>query len=445
MFFFQVSHIIVLFIIVEVTAIEKILSNNNNLITNINDKINILTEEYLETQFPFLAKSCSKRAVSSFIPLCVQDGSAASIEERIKVETSIKLSICEFENSGLQDWIPQGCFLGDQPTDTIECMAGLKIGGGQWWTTYSGYYQNLNELCYQYSLPFQQEQLLETYVNLTDMVEQVTNFWSEEIIKMGDRSELVVNEHVENISNFFNELLDELLMKDTHFKEMVNSRNKEFINNITTEQEVSIEEFRNFNEEINYSIQNVGFLINEVVTQMTQNNISNDIQLMKGIKNDAIDLAMNQNQILEDSFSLVQYRVNSVLSEILLNLTYVKQDTIDSIKKYANIMKNMDSVDKKIGDSLSSLDNIENKLLWFRKEMSLVTNTIFSLFKLAKNAWLIIPIYFILRIFRSLGITKVPTVVINIFKIVLVIILGKFLGNIPKYELHCFDAINDEP
>lgn len=435
MILFQMSHIIIWFIIKAATVTGNPSSNNDNLLANINDRINILTEEYLETQFPFLAKSCSKRAVASFIPLCIQDGGAASIEEKIKAETSIKLSICEFENSGLQDWIPQGCFFSDQPTDTIECMAGLKIGGGLWWTTYSGYYQNLNDLCYHYSLPFQQEQLLDTYVNLTDMVEQVTSFWSGEIVKMGDQSEIVINEHIENISSFFNEWFDDFLIQDQQFKEVFSNHNKEFLSNISNEQDISLNEFRHFNEEINYSIKNVGFLINEIVTQIKHTDISKDISMMEGIKNEAIDLAMNQNQIFEDSFSLVQYRVNNIFSEILLNLTNVQQDTIYSIEQFVNIMKNMDTVDKKLGDSLSSLDVIENKLHWFTKEISIITNTVFSLFNFVKNIWLIIPIFFAYKIFRSIGIIGVPALMTITFKIVLIILVGKFLGRVPKYEI----------
>lgn len=428
----QVSHIIACLIEEGVAATENQLSNNDNLLTEINHRVDILTDEYLQNQFPFLAKSCSRRAVSTFIPLCIQDGGAASIEERIKVETSIKLSICEFENSGLQDWIPQGCFFSDQPTDTIECMAGLKIGGGQWWTTYSGYYQNLNELCYQYSLPFQQEQLLDTYTNLTEMVDYVTNFWSDEIARMENRSEIQINEHVENISTFFNDLLEDLLIQDIQFKEMVGSYNKEFMSNLSSEQEIGLKKFQGFNDEINYSIKNVGFLIDEVVMQIKDNNISNDISMITSIKNNAIDVAISQSQLLEDSISFARSQANTIFNEIMINLTNTQQETIQSVEKYINVMKNMETVDKKLGKTLLSLNNIEDKLYGITKGISIIVSSIFSILGLVKNSWIVIPIFIIYKTIRYLRMTCVLTLFKNIIKIVLVILLGKLLGNIPR-------------
>ena len=49
----------------------------------------------------------------------------------------------------------------------------------QYWTTFSGYYREIRNICHQISLPFAKDQILQVYENITEfyrtLMEEMTN------------------------------------------------------------------------------------------------------------------------------------------------------------------------------------------------------------------------------------------------------------------------------
>lgn len=431
-------------------------------------RIDAITTEYLQRNFPFLTKTCSKDAVSKFIPLCIQANEINSIEERIKVETAIKLSVCEFENSGLHDWIPKGCFYG-QPQEIVECMTGLEVGG-QWWTTYSGYYQNLNEICYQYSLPFEQERLLGMFLNVTDMVNDINIFWSNEFGKMTYKSDLTINKHVEDISNFFIVLFNDLRDQDRQFKEELLTSNEIVIKNVNKMHEVLRDDVSSFNNVVNTSLEEVNHLIKGVVTQIHKTNISKDISQLNELKDNAIDLVLDQNQFFENSFEMFRFQLSSLLNDVVMGFTNTQVDTLKSIQQRQTIidntlndelattlrkfeettinewvkftetieddlillniqfMDNIDEIDQRLNITINSIDKMEGKLNYLTNYLSNITNVLSIIINLIKHGWFVLVIFILSKVARLLPTSLVPQWIIMSLKIVFMIYFGKFIG-----------------
>lgn len=140
---------------------------------NTNSKDILQHEAQLIEKFPFLKSSCVKQALAEFLPRCLKEG-FDSIDSHERVETAVKLSICEFEASGLQS-IPKSCLQTNTDIESMmDCMLHLE-SSTKWWTTYSGNYQKLPTICYENSLPYEKEQLLDVYVKLQTLYGTLAN------------------------------------------------------------------------------------------------------------------------------------------------------------------------------------------------------------------------------------------------------------------------------
>ncbi|SMN22593.1 similar to Saccharomyces cerevisiae YMR065W KAR5 Protein required for nuclear membrane fusion during karyogamy [Maudiozyma saulgeensis] len=457
-----------LFLFLLLLGITPVRSLQSSLVGN-HQKIDVITDEYLQRKFPFLTKTCSKEAVSKFIPLCVLDTGIDSIEERIKVETAIKLSVCEFENSGLQDWIPRGCFYG-QPLEIVECMTGLEIGG-QWWTTYSGYYQNLNEICYQYSLPFEQEKLLGEFLNLTDMISEVSLFWSNEFGNLQYESDLTINKHVDDISNFFNELFVDLRDQDKQFKEELITSNEVTLKHFNEIYEVLTNNVTRFNNVVNSSLEGVNYLIQDIVSQIHKDDISKDISQLNKLKENAINLVVNQSQFIEDSILMFHFQFNNMLNDITMGFTNTQIDTLESINQYQMILEktlnkeltatmgevkdiaieewtkfsevieddivslnfqftnNIDEIDKRLSNTVDSIDKIEGKLSYLTQYLSSLTSIFSMVLNIVKNSWILVAIIILSKLFKLLPHFLIPEWISMILKIFFMIYVGKYIGH----------------
>lgn len=139
---------------------SHLVSSSDNSIPNIEELNTIIANH-----FPFYKSSCVGDALKDFLPRCLKYGVEA-VEPKVRVESAIKLSFCEFEESGLGH-VPSSC---EELTSdgTKRCIDEMR-STPQWWTTYSGNYQRLPTLCYENSLPFEKEQYLELFLNITRM------------------------------------------------------------------------------------------------------------------------------------------------------------------------------------------------------------------------------------------------------------------------------------
>ncbi len=133
---------------------------------------------------------CAKKALEPIINQCAEGIETISpIQQKL---IAIQLSICEFENAEIS--YPSECR--SQNLDT--CILLLEKSP-QYWTTFSGYYREIRNICHQISLPFAKDQILQVYENITEfyrtLMDEMTNS----------------NKYTENIQNELKAKFDKLI------------------------------------------------------------------------------------------------------------------------------------------------------------------------------------------------------------------------------------------
>lgn len=108
---------------------------------------------------------CVKDALKDIIPECMRLG-VDSIEPGLQKKAAIQLSICEFENSKVS--YPSSCYDMTNDNDFDSCIFDIERAP-QYWTTFSGYYREITKICYEESLPFEKEQIILLYSNITKL------------------------------------------------------------------------------------------------------------------------------------------------------------------------------------------------------------------------------------------------------------------------------------
>ncbi|KAI5964550.1 KAR5 [Candida theae] len=113
---------------------------------------------------------CSRQALSSLLPQCL-DGLETVTPSQQKV-VALELSICELENAKIE--YPLDCDKQIRHRNIDKCIQSLEKSP-QFWTSYSGNYRNVKEVCHQASLPLKKEQIVEVYANVTNLFQHVLN------------------------------------------------------------------------------------------------------------------------------------------------------------------------------------------------------------------------------------------------------------------------------
>lgn len=112
---------------------------------------------------------CVVEALQKFIPQCIVHG-VDSIDPSIQKYLALKLSICEFENSHIE--IPSVCYGMKDPEQYDSCIVHIEKTP-QYWATFTGYYREIVKICYEESLPFEKEQILRLYTNVTKVLNRL--------------------------------------------------------------------------------------------------------------------------------------------------------------------------------------------------------------------------------------------------------------------------------
>ncbi|CAK9440206.1 uncharacterized protein LODBEIA_P43060 [Lodderomyces beijingensis] len=117
--------------------------------------------------FPNLANwigDCNQRALEPMATICAQGLENLSLSDQKRV--ALELSICEFENNGIE--YPLECHVDIRQANIGGCIQSLEKSP-QFWTSFSGNYRNVKDICHQISLPNEKSQILEVYGNVTNL------------------------------------------------------------------------------------------------------------------------------------------------------------------------------------------------------------------------------------------------------------------------------------
>ncbi|CAH2354357.1 nuclear fusion protein Kar5p [[Candida] railenensis] len=189
------------------------------------------------SEFQLLSQSsCAQDALLQIMPQCIALG-INSVDPELKMISAIKLSICEFETSGVR--YPDAC-----KTDYSLCLRLLEQSP-QFWTTYSGNYRELSTICYVESIPYEKNKILNTYADVTKLYADLLN-------QMGDteenteRLQFQFEELFHTFESFKSEILvhqkyaSEVFLKDLESKfqstnDFMQVQSKEYLDNVSSE------------------------------------------------------------------------------------------------------------------------------------------------------------------------------------------------------------------
>lgn len=141
--------------------------------------INDFRFEPIDTQFQQLQSihktPCVQTAIVSLILECKEKG-VDLVDPEIRTILAVKLSICEFEETGVA--YPDSCRSPPTVNNYKTCIQEFRANP-QLWTTYSGNYRKLRSICFEESFPFMKDHVIDLFYNITkiysDLYHETTN------------------------------------------------------------------------------------------------------------------------------------------------------------------------------------------------------------------------------------------------------------------------------
>lgn len=304
---------------------------------------------------------CAKKALEPIINQC-----AEGIEKITPIQQkliAIQLSICEFENAEIS--YPSECR--SQNLDT--CILLLEKSP-QYWTTFSGYYREIRNICHQISLPFAKDQILQVYENITKFYRTLM----EEMTNSSKYTENMQNELKAKFDKLIG-VIDLILADREKNREDLKSSFNMFKNNFE-------KSLNNALVVIKYSYEDANSNINELESHL--NYFINDmLQVYILINEKASEMISEQDKIILhnadilDQIDKIKNIIDSVREETLeahISNNQLTQDLQSSLDYSLFMVSKLDS------HLQLSIDNLVEQNEDLRNQNSMVFEEIFELF-----------------------------------------------------------------
>lgn len=186
------------------------------------------SEKALELLEP--KSTCMKDVVKWLLPEC-QTG---SLDVQQRVECAVRLSICEFDASDVK--YPSVC----QKENTTRCTQALETRT-QWWTTYSGYYKSIGQICSEYQQEHEMENIVQLYQKVNSVESQLyfhlanaltkldlelaytneTKLYFEEIVRQFETINALSKDTLATYNRFMDQSLDRFTALEHVYNEIV--------------------------------------------------------------------------------------------------------------------------------------------------------------------------------------------------------------------------------
>ncbi|CAR30739.1 hypothetical protein ZYGR_0P00410 [Zygosaccharomyces rouxii] len=406
-----------LLLVIQCHTAEVVESVQQRLLSS-NFRDDIVSDETLQRNFPFLKSSCVRDALRTFLPICLKQG-VESIESSFKVETAVKLSICEFQVAGLGH-IPDSC-KNTQTDSMMDCMIQLE-SSAQWWTTYSGNYQRLSSICFENSLPYEKEQILSLFLNITNIQSEINDNFTRHFYNMMSNVESSSDEHLQTIAQLFKEYLkqfDETFKdKQTEFEgyqddmqslivqnsQFIKKQNVGFMQSMDSLQhmidgiimdlkndEISQQIVEVQNENLD-SLKQMKNLMQEIYQfqRHGQTQMNDEMQLF--FENTKKNMDLVTDDVKQSQLRAVEeLRVSllpSIIEELAPQLSNIKEDLLEDWKSATYLMNTdfqswnnqindtFQQISLKLNTTLGAIDNIDRSLSKFEKILTRVSQLI---------------------------------------------------------------------
>lgn len=286
---------------------------------------------------------CVKDALKDIIPECMRLG-VDSIEPGLQKKAAIQLSICEFENSKVA--YPSSCYNMISDNDFDSCIFDIERAP-QYWTTFSGYYREITKICYEESLPFEKEQIVSLYSNITKLYSKMFQDLNDSYKDSSHIQQTMKNEFKE-LQRMMKVILDQNEKTSEEVKEKYEEFSEQYSSMLLTSLEISknfslgteniVEDMANSIKYLDFELSRISFAIEDLgfETKLTD------------MKNSVLDDVRN---LSDESMSLL----DSILTN-LESLDILSQDAQNITNGISQSLKRNEVLSKNMNNALIETD-----------------------------------------------------------------------------------------
>lgn len=332
---------------------------------------------------PILKSTCVKDALKIYLPQCMENG-FESIDTETRVETAIKLSICEFQASGLGE-VPANCMIGDLGS-MMDCMFELE-SSSQWWTTYSGNYQRLSSICYENVLPFEKEQILKLFLNITELYDSFGDDIDNKLHDLMFHMERESEDHLNDLARMFHDYDSELRNMTDNNRIILENDLHLFRNKVsdlfydTSEQlEVQITEK---NDQLLNEVSTIHHIMSDLVDELNKNDIKvkindlkdeniNNLQDLVEMSHDVRKYYSRNNELVNTELENFFMGLKTQLGGMSRDLSESQMEAIDLLQGFNSILRDS-LLPSMTNDIVPEMTNFKNSIL---QEWTVITSTL---------------------------------------------------------------------
>lgn len=246
---------------------------------------------------------CAKKALEPIINQCAEGIETISpIQQKL---IAIQLSICEFENAEIS--YPSEC-----KSQILDTCILLLEKSPQYWTTFSGYYREIRNICHQISLPFAKDQILQVYENITKFYRTLT----EEMTNSNKYTENMQNELKAKFDKLIS-VIDLILADREKNREDLKSSFNIFKNNFEKSLNNALMVMKNSYEDANSNIKDLESHLNYFINDM--------LQVYNLINEKGLEVMSQQDEIKARNAGILDK-----IEEIKSNLVNVYEEALEA-------------------------------------------------------------------------------------------------------------------
>ncbi|KAI5956755.1 KAR5 [Candida jiufengensis] len=307
---------------------------------------------------------CSQNALKQLPSQCSQGIETLSPSQQ--KEIALELSICEFENAGID--YPLNCNEQIRKLSIDQCIKSLE-NSPQFWTTYSGNYRNIKDICHQISLPFEKDQILEVYRNITNVYQNVMDD-----LQKSHQYNKDIQDHIEKKFDKIFKVVDQVMKDKEKEKSEMNKTYNIFHENFELSMKKALVVIGNSYDGVNTNI-------NEMSAHL--NYFSNELlNVYKLIQQEREELELQQFSIINNNKQILNQQ-ESVMDQIsaIKKETKDLQDSSNNLGNTINSSLSFSSFQLNAFNSLLSqnIDDLQSQKLIIKDHSMHVINDISQL------------------------------------------------------------------
>lgn len=311
---------------------------------------------------------CTREALIHIVKECREKG-IDSLDLNSRKYSAIKLTVCEMENLNLQPLAL--CRHMGEDTDTIDlCLKQMELYTPVW-TLFCGNYREIHKLCYEESLPFEKENILKLYSNITQMFYKMAQE-NDAAMEISERKRKSLEVKLEELGDQINEISREITLSYGTTFDNFQSSFGALQDLLESNQELFQLLMENGKTEVNELTVNLNFLslqIKDIHLLLLQNNVET---YLRDLEN---DIKLKSETIISDVNKVGDYMIHKVqyLEDYLYESNKLSSQLYSRLKSNEMLAKEveniLDNTQKRAVEYESSLLNERDRMESFLNEL----------------------------------------------------------------------------